>query len=206
MEELVKEGHGSLIVLVGKTSTGKSTFAKKIGRFGFNHIELDHTVRQSVVEKFKLGAEGKAFAVYKGTALKEWQDSFERSARKLIKEKLSSEKVVIDAAFANTEVVKRILKDLGVNYLVIYFHPFNKDFYYKSIFSRFEDDYKKKARSFPIWDFLSPEDLADFVEKGEVSQKIWLVIKKYADESIKLSVERYENFAKEFPEIMLTGH
>jgi dephospho-CoA kinase len=54
-----------IVVLCGKTCTGKSTFARELESLNYKHIEFDLIVRESVRNKF--GAKDKeAFTVMAG--------------------------------------------------------------------------------------------------------------------------------------------
>lgn len=197
----------NLIFIIGKTCTGKSTFAKSLEDQDYKHIELDFVVVDSVVNKFKLSNRGKAFSVYKGIANPTWQKSFEEAARSLISNELIKSRIIVDAAVADPNVLRRIIPDeYKNNFALIYFHPFDIEFYYEGILNRFINDVKTKSRSFPIWDEMTEEILDDYKIYGEKGIKVLSLVKKYGGESAELSIERFEKFEKVFPEIILTGH
>lgn len=196
-----------LIFVIGKTCTGKSTFAKSLKMRGYSHLELDFTVIDSVVKRYKVLDQGKAFLVYKGMAKSDWQKSFENDALKLIQKNLTQSKVVVDAAFADPGVLKKIItKGCIKDFEVIYFHPINKESYCKGILSRFIDDIKTNKHSFYIWDEVTNDILDDYYKNGESGLKVTQLVNKYGEESMNLSVDRLNKFKKVFPEIILTGY
>ncbi|MFA5894473.1 MAG: hypothetical protein WC851_01740 [Candidatus Shapirobacteria bacterium] len=203
--ELVKTTLPRLIFITGKTCTGKSTFAKSIIPLGYEHLELDFVVRESVVNKFEESKGGKAFSVYKGEAPKEWQDSFEAAAKKLIVEKLTQSKVIVDAALATPEVVGRIFSGELADFMFVYLHPFDATFYNEYIMARLINDIETMGRSFPIWDFMTAEAVDDYRRNGKAGEKIMRIVKEYGEQSIKTSVERYESFKSVYPNILLVG-
>lgn len=202
---IVKE-QPKLVFVAGKTCVGKSTFARDLKTWGYEHLELDLVVRESVIKKFKVLNENEAFLVYKGIALGKWQRSFEKATYKLVRERLKFSKVVVDAALADVGVIKRIFLGKLDNFLCVYIHPFTRNFYYINIFNRFVNDVKNNTKSFPIWDYVTPEIYDDYLLNGENGLKIKQVICRYRDESIALSKERFHNFEKEIPNIILSGH
>ena len=205
LSELVKTTLPRLIFITGKTCTGKSTFAKSIVELGYEHLELDFVVRESVVNKFEESKGGKAFSVYKGEAPKEWQDSFESAAKELIVNKLAQSKVIVDAALATPEVVGRIFSGELADFMFAYLHPFDVAFYNEYIMARLVNDIETMGRSFPIWDFMTAEAIDDYRRNGKNGEKIQRIVKDYAEQSIKTSVERYEKFKTVYPNILLVG-
>ena len=207
VKNLLDQNNPRLIFIIGKTCTGKSTFAKSLDEQNYKHLELDYIVLESVIKKFKLSDRDKAFSVYKGIANSDWQNSFETAVRSLIEEELKKSKIIVDAAFADPSVLKRVIpSEDESNFALIYFHPFDVHFYYQGILNRFMIDVKTKSRSFPIWDRVTEEILDDFKIHGEKGTKLLSFVRKYGDESVKKSVERFEIFEKVFPEIILTGY
>lgn len=205
LSELVKNKLPRLIFITGKTCTGKSTFAKSIVELGYEHLELDFVVRESVVNKFEESKGGKAFFVYKGDAPGEWQDSFEAAAKKLMVEKVNQSKVIVDAALASPEVVGRIFSGELSEFMFVYLHPFDVPFYYEYIVARVVNDIETMGRSFPIWDFMTAEAVDDYRRNGRVGEKIQRIVEDYGEQSIKTSEERYQNFKEVYPNILLVG-
>lgn len=205
LNDLVKNTQPRLIFITGKTCTGKSTFAKSVVELGYEHLELDFVVRESVVNKFEESKGGKAFAVYKGEAPKEWQDAFELAANKLIVEKIESSKVIVDAALATPEVVNRIFSGSLSEFMFVYLHPFDRGYYHEYIMERVVNDIETMGRSFPIWDRMTAEAVDDYRRNGKGGLKIMQIVKEYGDQSIRTSEERYERFKAVYPNIILVG-
>ena len=194
-----------IVVLCGKTCTGKSTFARELESLNYKHIEFDLIVRESVRNKF--GAKDKeAFTVYGGIAPKEWQESFETTAKGFIDNMLAVSNIALDSAIADPTVLQRILGKHADEICLVYFHPFDRGFYYQSISKRFSDDVINKKVSFPIWDHITEVQLSDYKVNGIKGNEISKKIKQYADESIEKSKERLELFKTAFPSIIITGH
>ncbi len=206
LKKQIKRDLPRLIFLAGKTCTGKSTFALDLKNLGYKHIELDVVVRQNVVQKFPMSDQSQAFSVYTGNAPKEWQISFEKATRTLIKEELKSSKVVVEAAIADVNILKRIFTGELKYFVIIFFHPFNRKFYYLSILNKFIDDLRTQKRSFPLWRYVTPEVINDYNKKEKKGAKVRKLIREYADQSIINSVKRYQAFKNVYPNIILTGY
>lgn len=206
IENKLKEEETKLVFVSGKTCTGKSTFARRISNQGYFHLEIDYVVLKSVVEKFNVLQRDEAFLVYKGKAFHEWQKSFEEAAKKLILKHIDKTKVVVDAAFADPNVLRRIIPEKFNNsFELIYFHPFSRELYYEGILNRFIEDINSEKKSFPIWLEVTEEILEDYKQNGMKSLKVLALVKKYGDESADLSLERFRLFKNIFPKIVLTG-
>jgi hypothetical protein len=206
VRQIINQKQPKLIFLGGKTCTGKTTFANSLVPIGYQQIELDPIVRKYVSDKYKLEDQSIGFNVYKGNAPPNWQKSFEDSSHRVIKNKLKKIKVVVDAAIADVDVLKRIFHKELEKSTLIFFHPFDEDFYVHSIFNRFDSDLKNNRQTFPIWEFITTESVDDYTKNGESGKIINNIIKNYAKESTLKSEKRYEKFKNEFPNILLTGH
>ncbi|MFA5024959.1 MAG: hypothetical protein WC503_00430 [Candidatus Shapirobacteria bacterium] len=206
VKKIIGKEQPKLVFIAGKTCVGKSTFARDLKIWEYEHLELDLVVRESVIKRFGVLNPNEAFLVYKGIAPENWQKSFEKATHKLIEERLKFSKVVVDAALADVGVLKRVFSKKLDNFFCVYIHPFSRDFYYKNIFNRFVNDAKNNTRSFPIWDYVTPEVFDDYQINGNQGLMINQVVYQYADESTKLSKERFELFEKAYPKIILTGN
>lgn len=195
-----------LIFVSGKACSGKSTFAKKLEKYGYRHLSFDDFVYESVIKKYHVCDNGLAFGVYRGQAPASWQKSFETEAHNLITSSLIKTKVVVDAAIGNPQILKRIFSGKLSNFLFIYLHPFDREYYYRSMFKRFREDYQSQQPSCYLWDFVTPEILADYRLYRSRSQLTWDLIKNYADESIRRSTIRLTKFRRHYPDLILTGH
>lgn len=195
-----------LIFVSGKACSGKSTFAKRLEKHGYRHLSFDDFVHESVIKKYDVRDKGLAYGVYRGQAPTSWQQSFEQEAHELILSSLKKTRVVVDAAIGNPQILKRIFSKELSDFLFIYLHPFDREYYYRSMFKRFQEDYQSQQPSCYLWDFVTPEILADYHLHRTRSQLTWNLIKNYADESIRRSIIRLSKFRRHYPDLILTGH
>lgn len=195
-----------LILLMGQTCTGKSTFARSLIDIGYKHIEVDVLIKKEIVDRFKIKNEDEAYQVYKGTAPSEWQHLFESITKKVIVDELKTSKVIVDAAIADIGVLNRIFSGTLSNFFCIYLFPFNREIYFKNIFNRFQRDIKNKTKTFTFWDYVTPEIYDDYMKNGKNSQKIIKIVDRYRDESMALSIERFSVFSKMVSKMILSGH
>lgn len=206
VKKLIQLSSPRLVFVTGKACSGKSTFAHRLEKYGYKHLSFDHFVYDSVIKKFKVTDPGLAFGVYRGVAPASWQKSFETEAHKLIFHNLQTSKVVVDAAIGDSSVLKNIFSGKLSNFTFIYLHPFDRDYYRRSMFKRFREDVKKKQASCYLWDFVTPQILADFKKYGSKSQLAHRLVNTYADESIRRSRERLRMFRRSYPNLIITGH
>jgi adenylate kinase family enzyme len=206
LEERIGRELPAVVFVVGKTCTGKSTFARSLARYDYKQIELDWLVREHIAVKITQKNRSEAFLVYGGNGRPDWQAIFEQEANALIKSEVEGSKIVVDVAISNPEVLRRIIGENLSNYIIVFIHPHDKEFYRKSVTNRFLEDAAEDKITFPIWDFVTPEIEADFRQHGVAGELISNLIFKYADEGRLLSEQRLQNFLKIFPNMIVTGH
>lgn len=206
VRQFIKTSLPSLIFVTGKACSGKSFFARSLEKYGYKHLSFDHFVHEAVIKKFKVTDPGIAFGVYRGVAPPQWQASFETEAHKLIRESLQKNRVVVDAAIGSLSVMENIFKDKLADFTFIYIHPFDKNYYYRSMFRRFREDVAAKQVSCYLWDFVTPKILADYRQHGSKSPLAHKLVQNYAEESIRRSRQRLKMFFKAYPNLILTGH
>ncbi len=193
-----------IIFIAGKACSGKSTFAHKIQGLGYDLVEFDKIVREKIRDGRNV-SRAEAFAVYGGSAERGIQTFFEDEARSLVLEKITESRIVIDAAIADPKILKRILSDQSTQLCLIYLHPFDQDLYRQAMMARFVEDIPNEKKSFALWDFVTSEILEDFETHGEKGKKISDFVNNYADTAREQSVDRFNIFKKEYPEIILSG-
>ena len=78
----IKERRPQLVHVSGKTSTGKSTFGARLNReLGYEIVELDKVVVESLVEPLNLADRGRVFLeVYKHRNRPDWIKRFVNAA------------------------------------------------------------------------------------------------------------------------------
>jgi adenylate kinase family enzyme len=206
VREKILQEKPKLILLTGQTCMGKSTFAKSLVSAGYKHIEVDVLIKNEIVKKFNVKNEDEAYHVYKGTAPSKWQNLFESFTKNTIQKELGNSKVIVDAAIADIGVLNRIFSENLSDFFCIYLFPFNREIYFQNIFNRFQKDIKNNTKTFTFWDYVTPEIYDDYLKYGKNSQKIFQVIDRYRDESMALSIERFNIFKKMIPNIILSGH
>lgn len=206
VREKISQEKPKLILLTGQTCMGKSTFAKSLVGMGYKHIEVDVLIKNEIVNRFKVVNEDEAYQVYKGTAPSEWQNFFESITNNIIHKELESSKVIVDAAIADIGVLNRIFSGALSDFFCIYFFPFDREIYFQNIFNRFQRDIKNKTKTFTFWDYVTPEIYDDYLKYGKNSQKIIQIVDRYRNESMALSIERFNIYIEKIPDIILTGH
>lgn len=190
----IAEDPPRLIAVTGKTCTSKSTFARRLKAVGYHHIELDTLVREKVAKKFCQNDPNKAFSVYKGTAPLIWQESFESGAKALIEGTMRNSRVVVDTAIGDSSVLNRIFSCGLSDFLCLFFHPFNRDFYLRCILKRFLTDLNNGTRRFDLSHRISTDLLEDFQANGASSSQVRGLLDSYCTENMLASEKRFRSF------------
>ncbi len=200
---LIKQRFPDAIFLTGKTSTGKSTFAKKLhDELGYKIIELDKLVMSSVANHESKENTGEIFLqVYRGGERKDWINAFVKKAREEIL-KYKNEKIVIEGALAHNETLDKIFE--GNDFLFIYFHPENKDKYVKMLTKRFVEGVHNGTTGLPkhFWDKVDKNALREYLMTSNLNRQLKEVLDLYAQSSIEQSNERFNYFVNHFSNIV----
>jgi len=196
-----------LIYVSGKTSTGKSTFARKLrDTLDYDVIELE-AVLLEVVKRYHLDEQSTFHKVLWETDDSREKRLFFSQTDHLISEHLKlGHRLVLEGAFANGDTLQRVLKPVP-KLVFIYFHPTNLDAYLRNLTQRFmQSDHDSLAglpRSF--WSLIDKTEFAEFCETRHVSKGLEHSIKEYAMASMSSSNERLTDFKQRFGGVVVVG-
>lgn len=191
-----------IIHLSGKTSTGKSTFAKKLSeQFGYKLIELDLVVRDSVINALNLQDEGQAFVnIYKNRTQHDLIELFMSATKTIIQKHLDSgEQIIIDGAISNMDTLQELLGDYP-DVSIIYLHPEHLDIYERNLKSRFQTTSKTNRGGLPdkFWELIDPQEFDMYCSTRILSSSINQAIEHYAKDSQIESTKRLANMTAHF--------
>ena len=195
----------SVVYVSGKTSTGKSTFARKLqDDLGYYVIELEAVLLEIV--------KGYGFEE-QSTFRKVLYDSGEFAEKVLFIE--ATDKVmadvinqglpiVIESAVANVETLQRILKPAS-NLFFLYFHPNIADVYVRNLTNRFMQSGKESYGGLPLkfWRFIDDKEFKQFCTTRELSNDLKSSIRQYALTSQEESLTRLNEFRQKFSNIVV---
>lgn len=174
-------------LLVGRSGTGKSTFAKKLVKSGYLHLELDKVVR-TIAKEYNI--KGKELSdlygdIYLGRAKREIMSLFVQIVRECIKSKY----VVIDGSLGHEPTIRRIL---GKDAIIVFLYPESAKSYYERLVSRLHDSVKIKN-----YKFGEMGEIIEEYEANGMSKKTIRLLKKLArfyTEKGRLALERFSMF------------
>ncbi len=203
--ERIKTNQPKLIYISGKTSTGKSTFTKRLTNdFDYKLIELDQIVLEAVIKPLKLPDEGSVFVeVYRNRDKKEWIELFVQATRDLIKKYAqNSESLIIEGAVANPNTLQEIF-DGYPKLSFIYFHPKTLDNYVRNLTNRFMVTNKLDRVGLPsaFWNLIDKSEFKQFCENRILTGSLSNAIRKYALLSQEESEKRLLLFKNYFENI-----
>lgn len=204
--DYIKLQRPELINLSGKTSTGKSTFANRLSNeLGYEIIELDQVVRDSVVEAYGIEDEGQAFVdIYKDRDRLELIDSFVAATKqKFFESKSDGHPVILDGAVANPQTLKQLLDELASS-VIVYLHPIDIDGYRRNITSRFMTASATSNASLParFWQMVDAAEFTLFCESRVMTTGLQHAIAQYSLESQAESSVRLDNLRRNFDNVL----
>lgn len=195
----------ALIYLSGKTSTGKTTFCRKLmNEFAYHHIELDKIVHTSIVDSFNVQNIPEAFVVaYRNAEPAVWRDAFIEAARLALQDAFHRSPVIVEGAIANPTTLYEIFKDRA--YTFVYLHPVDTEEYAKRITQRFIQGISDGKSGLPqsFWKYVSDDDIEVCKIMHAVSPGAASHIKDFARDSILESKKRLESFQSVFGNIIV---
>ena len=205
--EFVKREKPTCIHLTGKTSTGKSTFARRLSNgLGYNVVELDRIVRAAVIDTLDLEDEGQVFReIYKGSVKADWIDLFIDATHAEIKKYIDAgQKVIIDGAIANLDTLQKILEPYK-KLAIIYIHPSDLSIYVSYLTERFKSATLLNNAGLPVsfWELIPKESFKVFCQDGVITEDLRNGIAAYAEKSQQESVERLEAMRAQFSDILV---
>jgi adenylate kinase family enzyme len=196
-----------IIHLSGKTSTGKSTFARELhDRLGYRIVELDQIVRDSVIAPLGLENRGDAFIeVYKERSKSEWIQRFIIATRNEIVDDIAGNRpVILDGAIANATTLQELMQGLP-DAIIFYLNPINLDTYVRNLSSRFAKATPQNNAGLPesFWNLIDKAEFAAFCQTHVISLGIREGIEAYALRSQKQSVQRLLELREYFTGIIV---
>jgi adenylate kinase family enzyme len=198
----------SVVYLTGKTSTGKSTFARKLAtEFDYAVINLDDIVVQSVIKPRDIAEQRSDvfLEVYKLRNKLDWIKDFVDAAHDSVGQHTQAgSPVIIDGAIAHIETMQELLRPYP-NAFIAYFHPTDLELYTSYLTERFMgasiDDHNGLPKAF--WDLVDKSDFITFCNNRVLIPSLRTSIKNYAQASQASSLQRLVSLRKNFPNILI---
>lgn len=201
--QVIAKQKPAVIYISGKTSTGKSTFGRKLcENLGYHVVELE-AVLLEIIKRHGFDEQSTFRKVLHDSGEFKEKDLFLDATDHIISEALTNEKpVVIEGAVANVETLQRILQP-AQGALFLYFHPGDIAIYIRNLTSRFMQSSERSYGGLPLqfWKLIDDEAFKTFCKTRELSAELKASIKQYAQNSQQESMKRLEAFRKKFKNI-----
>lgn len=192
-----------IIYVSGKTSTGKSTFGRKLrDNVNYHVIELEAVLIQ-IIKEHGLDEQSTFRKVFYEPGEFEEKSLFIEATDKIISDALNSkDSVVIEGAVANVETLRRILQP-ATELLFLYFHPTDINVYIRNLTSRFMESSENSYGGLPLrfWQLVDEEEFKTFCQTRELSERLKNSIAQYAQDSQNESLTRLEAFKEKLGNI-----
>jgi adenylate kinase family enzyme len=201
--ESISNNKPTVIYISGKTSTGKSTFGRKLREeLGYHVIELE-AVLLDIIKRHGFDEQNTFRRVLYDSGDLEEKRLFIEATDKVISDAITTGKpVVIEGAVANTETLRRILQPATGLYF-LYFHPNEIEVYVRNLTSRFMESSEESYGGLPLkfWQLIDKEAFGLFCQTRELSESLKDSIRQYALASQKESLVRLNEFQQSFDSV-----
>lgn len=192
-----------VVYISGKTSTGKSTFGRRLSDgLDYHVVELEAILLEIIDDK-GWDEQSTFRKVLHDTENSEEKSLFLEATDELIKNALAQGvPLVIEGAVANVEMLARILKPTR-HMLFLYFHPTDLDFYVRNLTKRFLESGPDSLGGLPLtfWKLIDKEEFKEFCQTRQLSDNLEKSIHEYARKSQEESLPRLNEFRKKFGDI-----
>jgi 2-phosphoglycerate kinase len=205
--DTVKKELPQIVYLAGRTSTGKSTLARKLSlEYGYSIIELDEIIKQKIIIPNNITDETSVFtAVYRDQGMSEYVERFIIESQKAITTALQTGNVVIEGAIASPRVLNEIFQNNLKAFLFGYLHPTSTSEYIVRVMKRLKESRGMGNAGLPktFWDFVPESTLDYFRRTSEINSDMELAVSAFIKHSQELSKKRLNNFLSSNKDIML---
>jgi len=193
----------SVIYVSGKTSTGKSTFGRRLrDELGYHVIELE-AVLLEIVNQHGFDEQSTFRKVLYDAGEFEEKKLFLDATDHIISGALARDHpIVIEGAVANVGTLERILRP-AKDLLFLYFHPTTIDIYIRNLTNRFMQSNENSYGGLPLkfWQLIDDEEFKKFCDTRKLTESLKDSIKQYAQVSQKESLARLNEFRDKFKSI-----
>jgi adenylate kinase family enzyme len=206
----VEKARPRIVFLTGKTSTGKTTLAKKLVDLGYAVVVLDKIVWESVVEHFGISKEegSKAYHVYnpkyKDIVPAEWRESFIRAAKEKIVQESAQGPVLVDGAIADNDMLREIFSGDLANFSFVFLHPTHHENYAARVAKRLAEGFDEGTNGglpVSLVKDLTPEDREHYHAAKVLHPATLKKVHDFAQWSAEESQRRLDYFREEFDDI-----
>ena len=196
-----------IIYISGKTSTGKSTFARQLhDKLGYDTVGLEE-VLLGVCKANHLNENATFHKVFYEDAPCEEKELYLATTDEIIKRHLqSSNRLVIEGAVSNTGMLGRVLRPAG-SLPVAYFHPEDLGPYIRNLTNRFMQANKVSRGGLPskFWQHIDENEFKTFCKNRQLTEGLENSIRHYARESQQASFARLRKLQQLFSDITVVS-
>jgi hypothetical protein len=205
----VKERQPQFIHVTGKTSTGKSTFSRRLkDELGYEVIDLDAEVDNAVIQPLQLKQRGQVFfEVYKHRNKLDWIERIVVAVQQKMRTYTDNgQRVVVEGAIANVVTLQELLAPFPETE-IIYFHPDSLETYRQYLTNRFMLTTPDYHAGLPIafWELVDDDAFRRFCQDRVPTPHLQKAIRDYAAASQAASKDRLADLQKHFVKIRVVN-
>ena len=185
-----------IILLSGRTCTGKTTLSKELSReLDMKILELDDFVLGNVIEKMNLPKQGIYSEIFKKIYSDENNNEYQKMFIDAFREFLlkNNDSIIIEGSIHNPKIIKL----LGDDFEIVFLHPVDLKSYSKRVQKRFESGVCDGTSGLTnrFWDYVTKEQIGEYCKTKKVTDEIVENIAKFSLEIQDKSLNRINKIA-----------
>jgi 2-phosphoglycerate kinase len=194
--EYLKLSKPKIILLSGRTCTGKTTMAKELSsELKMEILNLDDFINENVIKKFDLPTNINNSVIYTKIYSNEDDNIYHQAFIEAFKNFLleNDRPTIIDGSIHNPKIISLFENDFEI----IFLHPVDLKSYANRVIKRFEQGVCNGTSGLTerFWDYVSQKQIDDYCVTKNMTKEIVESIKNFSIEIQKKSLERINKIA-----------
>jgi shikimate kinase len=194
--EYLKLSKPKIILLSGRTCTGKTTMTKELSsELKMEILNLDDFINDNVIKKFNLPTNTNNSVIYTKIYSNEDDNIYHQAFIEAFKNFLleNDKPTIIDGSIHNPKIIDLF----DNNFEIVFLHPVDLKSYTDRVIKRFEQGVCDGTSGLTerFWDYVSQKQIDDYCAKKNLTQEIVKSIEIFSIEIQQKSLERINKIA-----------
>lgn len=194
--EYLKFSKPKIILLSGRTCTGKTTMTKELSsKLKMEILNLDDFINENVIKKFDLPTDTNNSAIYTKIYSNEDDNIYHQTFIEAFKNFLlkNNKPTIIDGSIHNSKIISLFEN----NFEIVFLHPVDLKSYANRVIKRFELGVCNGTSSLTerFWDYVSQKQIDEYCASKIITKEIKTNIDNFSIEIQQKSLERINKIA-----------
>lgn len=194
--EYLKLSKPKIILLSGRTCTGKTTMAKELSsELKMEIVNLDDFINDNVIKKFDLPTNTNNSVIYTKIYSNEDDNMYHKTFIEAFKNFLlkNDKPTVIDGSIHNPKIIGLFDNDIEI----VFLHPVDLKSYTNRVIKRFEQGVCNGTSGLTerFWDYVDQQQINEYCDTRKITEKITKNIENFSIEIQQKSLERISKIA-----------